>query len=198
MFPCYITRICQYLTATFVQPKILLFAMSQFFQDAQYVSQYPETCQPVDEWIRKWLWKRHWELIREKRYTWYIKTDITSLFPISNFWYFQCHFHFLKCLVYWYNNYKCIIPSISHDKLGFTKTFLACNPFPYYMSNIDQYWSATFVQSKVLLFWCCLYFPDSQYLLVSIMVAHVFLSHLENLGQRCKNLKLLLMPQLLY
>ena len=65
----------------------------------------------------------------------------------------------------WYNDCKCVVPGISHEKLGLTKNLPACSPFSYYITGIRRYSSVTFTQSKVLLFWICLDFQGAQCLL---------------------------------
>ena len=75
-------------------------------------------------------------------YTWYIISNVT--------------FTFWKT---WYNNYKFVMPGISHEKLGLN-FFFAGLPFSCYITGIPQYSRVTFAQSKVLLFWSCLDFPD--------------------------------------
>ena len=77
---------------------------------------------------------------------------------IYSVYHFQRHFHYLKNL---YNNFKCVVLGISHEKLGLAKSLSACSPFPNYITGIRRYSIVTFTQSKVLLFWICLDIQDA-------------------------------------
>ena len=59
-------------------------------------------------------------------YTWYINSNVT--------------FTIWKA---WYNDYKRVVPGISHEKLGLTKNLSTCSIFPYYITGIRQYSSVT-------------------------------------------------------
>ena len=50
----------------------------------------------------------------------FFRFDIQVYHLIYWVYYFQCHLHFLKN---WYNDYKYVIPGISHEKLGLKKCF---------------------------------------------------------------------------
>ena len=60
----------------------------------------------------------------------------------------------------WYNDYKCVIPGISQEKISLKNFFLASSPFPCHITGICRYTNDAFAQSKVLLFWRCHDFPD--------------------------------------
>ena len=71
--------------------------------------------------------------------------------------YSNANFTFWKT---WYNDYKCVTPGISQEKISFKKNFLASSPFPCHITGICRYTNDAFAQSKVLLFWRCHDFPD--------------------------------------
>ena len=102
---------------------------------------------------------------------------VYRLFPIWYTWYTwfiisHVTFTFWKT---WYDDYKCMIPGLLHEKLSL-KIFLASSLLPCHITEFRRYWSVRFAQSKVLLFWSCLNFLDAQYLFISIQVAHFLLS----------------------
>ena len=68
-------------------------------------------------------------------------------------------------------------PGVMHEKLVSIKKILACPPFPCCITRIRRCLSVTFAESKVLLFWSCLYFPEVHRLIISIQTAHLFLWH---------------------